>query len=279
MLTILMALKSYHPVLLEKAVASVFAQDSSDWRLLVLVERTDEALFTGLLREALTDPRVSLVAHGGTGLAVPFNTGMRVATTDFVAILHGDDTWSTDAVRVLNSNIAKHPEVDFFHSSRRFVDADDRPLSSVYRATERFTEKDFHWGSPVKHLLCWRRALALSFGGVDESLPPVGPDDYDFPWCMLEHGARFRAVPECLYIYRDHREGYRLTTHLPLNVHRDGIRRILEKHRVAPEVIEARLAESQRAYLQQCLYDSPEDQVIKERSGHDPRTGWREKYR
>jgi hypothetical protein len=279
MLTILMALKSYHPVLLDKAVASVFAQDSPDWRLMVLVEAADEVLFAGLLREPLQDHRVSLVPHGGTGLAVPFNTGMRRATTDFVAILHGDDTWSSDAVRVLNTNIARYPDVDFFHSSRRFVDADDRPLSSVYRATERFTSADFHWGSPVKHLLCWRRSLALSFGGVDESLPPVGPDDYDFPWCMLERGAVFRAVPECLYIYRDHREGYRLTTHLPLTVHVEGTRRILEKHGVPPHIIEARLKVSGRSYLQQCLYDSPEDQVTKEQSGHDPRTGWREKYR
>lgn len=279
MLTILMALKRYHPVFLEKAVASVFAQDSPDWRLLVLVEQEDEALFSGLLREALRDDRVRLLPHSGTGLAVPFNTGMRAATTEFVAILHGDDTWSPDAVRVLNANIVRHPTVDFFHSSRRFVDGDDRPLSSVYRATERFTAEDFHRWSPVKHLLCWRRTLALSFGGIDESLPPVGPDDYDFPWCMLEHGATFRAVPECLYIYRDHREGYRLTTHLPLTVHVEGVRRILQKHRVPPAVIAARLESSQRSYLQQCLYDSPEDQEAKEQSGHDPRTGWREKYR
>ena len=82
----------------------------------------------------------------------------------------------------------------------------------------------------MKHLLCWRKELALSFGGMDESLNNVGPDDYDFPWTMAEHGARFQAIPEALYLYRDHRDAERLTTHLPLSVHLKEIRRIMRKH-------------------------------------------------
>jgi len=279
MLTILMALKSHHPVFLEKAVASVFQQDSPDWRLLAIVEEVDAAMFTGVLADALTDARVELVPHAGKALAASLNAGMRHATTDFVAILHGDDTWSTDAVRILNERIAHYPAVDFFHSTRRFVDEHDRALSSVYPATESFTVEDFHWGCPVKHLLCWRREMALALGGIDESLPSVGPDDYDFPWVMFERGATFRAVRECLYIYRDHRESYRLTTHLPLSVHQEGIRRIMEKHGVSARTIEQRLEASTRAYLQQCLYESPADQERKEQQSFDARTGWREKYR
>jgi glycosyltransferase involved in cell wall biosynthesis len=279
MVTVLMPLKNHHPAYLAKAVDSVFAQDSGDWRLSVVVERADVERFGELLAAALADPRVALVANEGRGLAGALNTGMRRATTDFTAILLADDMWSPDAVRVLNERIALHPDVDFFHSARRIVDDDDRPLSSVHASRPAFTLEDFYWTSPVKHLLCWRRALALSFGGVDESLPPVGPDDYDFPWCMAEAGAKFLALPECLYIYRDHRQAFRLTTHLPLDVHKNGIRRILEKHRVDPAVIEQRLARAERSYLRQCLYASREDKAAKQRAGHDPRTGWRDDYR
>ncbi len=279
MLTILMALKRYHPLFLERAIASVIAQDSPAWRLLVIVEQLDLLQFQELLSSALTDPRIELVTHPGHGIAAPLNAGMRHATTEFVGILHGDDLWSSDSVRVLLRNIAAQPGVDFFHSSRRFIDEDDRSLSGVYEAKARFSVEDFHWSSPVKHLLCWRREFALAIGGIDESLPSVGPDDYDFPWVMMERGATFRAVRECLYIYRDHRQSYRLTTHLPLTVHRDGIRRILEKHAVPPAIIEQRLAESERSYLQQCLYESEADMQVKQASGHDPRTGWREPYR
>ena len=91
---------------------------------------------------------------------------------------------------------------------------------------------------------------------MDESLNSVGPDDFDFPWCMAEHGAVFQAVAECLYLYRDHRDSYRLTTHLPLNVHVREIRRIMMKHGASASQIRARVAAARRSYLRQCLFRS-----------------------
>ena len=44
-------------------------------------------------------------------------------------------------------------------------------------------------GSPVKHLMCWRRALGLEIGGMNEAVSDHGCDDYDFPWRMAEAGA------------------------------------------------------------------------------------------
>jgi hypothetical protein len=96
---------------------------------------------------------------------------------------------------------------------------------------------------------------------------------------MADAGAAFLAVPECLYLYRDHREAFRLTTHLPLEVHKRGIRRILEKHGADAAAIEAQLAASEQSYLRQCLYVSRDDKMAKESDGYDPRTGWRERYR
>ena len=119
----------------------------------------------------------------------------------------------------------------------------------------------------------------MAVGGIDETINSVGPDDYDFPWVMAERGARFRAVPECLYWYRDHRAGFRLTTHLPLSVHLRECDRILRKHRVDEPARRAFLARARRSYLRQCLYRNGVDRWLKERLGHDPRRGWRETYR
>ena len=279
MLTALMPLKNYHAGFLAEAVGSLFAQDDPAWRLLVVAERGDLPEFQRVLARELEDARVLLIANEGRGLAGALNTGMRRATTDFVAILLADDMWSHDAVAVLAGYIGRHPEADFFHSARRIVDESGRARSSVHASRAGVTSADFVWTSPVKHLLCWRRELALAIGGVDESLPPVGPDDYDFPWCMVEAGAVLCAVSECLYLYRDHREAFRLTTHLPLDVHKAGIRRILEKHGVDPAVIAQRLDAAERSYLRQCLFHSREDKAAKERAGHDARTGWRDTYR
>ena len=274
--TALLPLKNHHPVFLREALGSMFAQTSAAWRLLVIVEPGDLAEFGTLLAPELRDPRVRLIANEGRKLAGAFNTGMRAAETGFVAILLGDDMWAAHAVHSLIEAIRAHPEVDFFHSGRRVIDETGRFVADRPLPTDAFTAEDFIVGSPVKHLLCWRRALALSFGGMDETIDNVGPDDYDFPWTMLEHGAAFRAIPEYLYVYRDHRAAYRLTTHLPLNVHVRELRRILTKHGVPAGRIRRRLRQARRGYLRQCLYRNDLHRFLKVVIGSSPESGWRQ---
>lgn len=278
-LTVLMPLKNFHAEFLRLAIDSLLQQTCPAWRLRIVVERADLARFRRLLAEPLEDARIEIDVNEGRKLAGAFNTGMRRAATDFVAILLADDLWSSDAVAVLRAAIARFPEVDFFHSARVIVDESGRRLSSVHPSRAEFSLEDFQRTSPVKHLLCWRRDKALAIGGMDESLNSVGPDDWDFPWSMAEHGARFHAIEECLYLYRDHREGYRLTTHLPLSVHLAEIARILQKHGVDREGVARRLEASRGTYLRQCLYASPLDKLWKQLRGHDPRRGWRDAYR
>ena len=279
LVTALMPLKNYEREFLFKAFDSMAVQTSPDWRLVIIVERRDRTAFEHLLQRELADARIRLVVNDGRKLAGAMNTGTRQAETPFVAILLSDDIWAPNAVEILNSRIEQHPEADFFHSSRVIIDEHDRPISDVYPSRATFELKDFLKASPVKHLLCWRRSLAISLGGMDESLNNVGPDDYDFPWTMAERGARFHAIPEALYLYRDHRSASRLTTHVPLSVHMKEIRRILRKHGASPDETAAMVARARSTYLRQCLYRNRADKWLKELIGHEARRGWRETYR
>jgi glycosyltransferase involved in cell wall biosynthesis len=276
--TAIMPLKNFHPDFLRKALGSMFDQIRTDWFLLIVVEPYEHDLFQQLLTAELHDERIRLVDNQGRKLAGAVNTGMSSAPSDFVALLLADDMWSNNALAVLNDFIVKNPGIDFFHSSHQIIDEDDRPISSVHRSQLHVAIDDFRRGSPVKHLLCWRRDKALACGGLDESLNSVGPDDYDLPWTMAEHGATFMAIGECLYYYRDHRACYRLTTHIPLDVHKREIARIMEKHNVDAPSIRRIIAAAERSYLRQCLYRSAFDQWLKEKLRHDARRGWREKY-
>lgn len=278
LVTALMPVKDYHERYLRTALDSVLGQTSPEWRLLVIGEESNRRALQAFLERDLRDPRIELIVNEGRWMAGAHNTGMRHAGTEFVAILLGDDVWSQDAVAVLSENIRSHPEVDFFHSSRMVIDEEDRPLSSVYPSSEKVLLEEFARASPVKHLLCWRKELALSFGGMDESMP-VAADDFDFPWTMAERGAVFRAVPECLYLYRDHRDVYRLTTHVPRSVRARHLRRIMRKHGVSRLEILRRLLAARRSYLRQGVYRSRLDRWIKLRSGFDPHRGWRQPYR
>jgi glycosyltransferase involved in cell wall biosynthesis len=279
LVTALMPLRNYERDFLFKALHSLTAQTCPDWRLLIIVEPEDRARFEHLLEAELADARCRLIVNEGRKLSGAMNTGMRQAETPFVAILLADDMWAPNATEVLASRIRLYPDADFFHSSRVIINEHERPISDVYPSRDTFEMKDFMLSSPVKHLLCWRNELALSFGGMDESLNNVGPDDYDFPWTMAEHGARFHAIPEALYLYRDHRDAERLTTHLPLSVHFKEIRRILRKHGASRGEMKAMLARAKSSYLRQCLYRNRADKWLKELIGHEARRGWRETYR
>jgi glycosyltransferase involved in cell wall biosynthesis len=277
--TAIIPLKHCHEPYLRAALRSLTEQTSPDWRGLIVVEPADRRRFHALLAPELADRRLALIVNRGRQLAGAINTGMHAATSAFVALLLGDDLWAPEAVAVLTAAIHAHPDTDFFHSARRVIDGEGRPLSSVHRSRADFALSEFVGGSPVKHLLCWRRTKGLAVGGLDESLNSVGPDDYDFPWTMAEHGARFTAIEECLYIYRDHRDGFRLTTHLTLPHHLRELDRILAKHGVDSAERARRLAAARRGFLRQCLYRSRADRWWQRLRGVSPRSGWRETYR
>ena len=180
---------------------------------------------------ALADPRIELIDNEGRKLAGAFNTGMRRADTEFVAILLGDDLWAPVAVEVLRRSLDEHPDADFFHSSRRVIDERGEALSSSTRAgRETCPPRTSSPPRPSSTCSAGGAEMALEIGGMDESLNSVGVDDFDFPWTMAERGARFQAIPDCLYLYRDHRESFRLTTHLPRSHHKREIARIMRKH-------------------------------------------------
>lgn len=275
--TALMPVKKFVPGFLEAALQSLLAQTCPRWELLLVVEPPDVSRFGKILVSHLEDPRIHLVPNEGRRLAGALNTGMKRAVSEFVAILFADDLWSMDAVEVLDGQIQQDPSADFFHTSRRIIDEWGNPVSSVHPSADGVTLGDFVVESPVKHLLCWRRVKGLEVGGLDESLDSVGPDDFDFPWTMAEQGALFHTIPECLYIYRDHRLCERLSTDLPRSVHLQAIARILKKHGVPDARIKARIGEARRSHLRACLYRNNLDRRLLGKFGIRP-NAWRETY-
>jgi len=227
---VILPVKHYVPRHLLEAVDSVMRQTAGTWQLLVMADVSVEAKVEALLRDALSDRRCLLFTVSTPNLAATINAGMERVTSNFVTLLLGDDLIADNTIEVLQQAIHDHPDADFFHSSRSVIDGEGNSISSVHPSRTDFVWNDFLYGSPVKHLLCWRLEAARAIGGVDETLWTSGPDDYDFPWRMFESGAVFRGLPECLYIYRNHIDGFRMTTHHPATIQLLAIRMILRKH-------------------------------------------------
>lgn len=283
LVTVLMPCRNVCASYFDQAVQSVLWQSSSQWRLFIVVDADDAHTLhdvnAGLERLGAPDDRVSVVLNRAPFITGAFNTGMEQARTPYVCGLHSDDLLAKDAIAVLEDSIRAFPDVDYFHSSRIYIDDEGQPISGILRAVASFSVRDF-WGyGPVKALHCWKVESARAIGGMDESLGPHGADDYDFSWRMAEAGFLFKAIDECLYYYRDHRRHYRLTTHVPLDGQICELKKILRKHRVPEDEIESQVARRSADYLRQALFKSEADKRKKECDGFDIRAGWRQKFR
>ncbi|MEO1992348.1 MAG: glycosyltransferase [Pirellulales bacterium] len=264
-----------------EAVDSVLSQSSPNWNLIVIDDHSSDPFTLEMLcaLNANSDPRVSVVSNVSMLITGALNTGMEHASTPFVCSLHCDDLLDRQAVECLNHYILQYPEHDYFHSSRVYIDENGIHISDVHSANDTFDLSDFVHGGPIKSLHCWRINSALALGGMDESLGLHGADDYDFSWCMAESGCSFKAIPECLYYIRDHRMHYRLTTHVPLDVQIDALKKIWKKHGVTEMEIAKQIKKRSAGYLQQSLYINNKDRKQKEKEKYDIRQGWRQTYR
>jgi len=257
--TVLFPCKDQREGFLRDAVESILQQSSPHWELLVGLDESPEWIHA--LFDEIDDERVRVIPEAGPGFAQSLNRMIEAAQTPFVSILLSDDRYAPDAIETLLSYRMQYPEADFFHSSRRYMDASGTLDRAPFQSKESFELDDFkRSGSPVKHLLCWRRELALRVGGMDESLSLHGCDDFDFPWSMAEAGARFQAVAECLYEYRIHNEGPRLTTGTPLQTQVKILERMFEKHGATREETCAFLDRAADSYLPVAFAGHPSDE-------------------
>ena len=232
LVTILMPCKDSKVSFFKKALDSVFKQSIPFWNLVVIDDHSASVETVNFLRDLnkSNDDRISVIENKSNLITGALNTGMRYAKSPYVCSLHSDDLLDERAIEILNRYLRDSPDVDYFHSSRIHIDENGDQIGSVLEARKTFNISDFINYGPVKHLHCWKVESALKIGGMDESLGLHGADDYDFPWCMAEEGYSFKAIPECLYYYRDHRKHYRLTTHVPLNTQIMELKKIWKKH-------------------------------------------------
>ena len=249
-ITVLMACKDQKEEFLKAAIDSVMNQTSSDWILFIIVGADSPHHIVEFVQKISRDPRIKmLVSETGT-LANALNAGLKNSITEFVCILHSDDLLDRKAIETLSDYIKKYPTVDFFHSSRRYIDAMGEIRTKLIPSTKTFTIDFFKKrGSPAKHLLCWRREKGREIGDMDEELTLHGCDDYDFPWRMAESGSVFKAVDECLYYYRVHHDFFRLTTEVPLESQVGILNKIFKKHKVSRKETQDYIQNAVKGYL------------------------------
>jgi glycosyltransferase involved in cell wall biosynthesis len=213
---------------LAPAVESVLAQSHRNLELIITDDcSTDES------REIAEqwkqkDSRVVTVFHeANTGLSGARNSGLAVASGDFVALCDADDIWAEDKLNIQLERFREQPELGVVHSDALIIDSDGKLTGKRYSA--EFHGKDQACSGNLFEEFCLRNFICNSTvilrrecldyaGGFDQRLRSL--EDW-VCWARVSRKYAFGYVENPLVSYRVHKTnlsrqvsamaGYRVT--------------------------------------------------------------------
>jgi glycosyltransferase involved in cell wall biosynthesis len=207
--SVLMPLKNGLPHL-HDAMASLIAQTYPDIEILVIDDGSEDGGPEEIQGRALSHVRV--VASNGQGIAAALNTGLKLATGEFVA-RHDADDWShAERIERQIEYLSRHPEIDVLATCAEFVDVEGRPAENTWTSTVRRHDDAVQTPDDLARLLprscaihhatmMARRDVLRAAGGYRSAF--VAAQEYDLSLRLLP-GARFAKLPVRLYTYRLH---------------------------------------------------------------------------
>jgi glycosyltransferase involved in cell wall biosynthesis len=189
---------------LAEALDSLLAQTFRDWELLAVDDRSDDGSAGIVARYTRQDPRVRLMANGGSaGITGALQTATKAASAAWLARMDADDRchperlacqWegAGDADVITTGATLLDP---LGEGMARYVAWANSLHTHEAIANARFIE------NPVIHPTVLMRRSAFDSAGGYREVPWA--EDHDLWLRMLQQGARFAKVPECLLEWRD----------------------------------------------------------------------------
>lgn len=197
---VLLPIRSPAPWLAE-TLAGLQRQTMGDWRLVVVVHGTDEAL-ADVLTEAVPGCRILFV---GSDLGLPevLNTGLAACTAPLVARIDADDVPRPDRFATQVAYLADHPDVALVASPVAIMDESGRLTGRrAGPSGERELMKGLRWKCVIQHpSVMFRREIVERLGGYAPGARHV--EDYEL-WLRLAAVAGLGTTSEPLTDYRLH---------------------------------------------------------------------------
>ena len=191
---------------LPATIASVRAQTTTEWELVVVDDASTDDTSTVASAAAAGDPRVRVVRVSRRERAAARNHGVRATSAPLVAFLDGDDLWGPEKLARQVERLAAAPAAGLCYTVARYVDAEDRPLAirrppvvvegDVFPALTRANRM-------ILSSVVVRRAAFDAAGGFDETLQVFGCEDWDL-WLRIARRHPVVAVHAELTRYRVH---------------------------------------------------------------------------
>jgi GT2 family glycosyltransferase len=211
---------------LEACIASVEAQTSQDWELLLIDNGNEEDLASWLDQRTAFDSRLRVIrSEQNLGISGGSQLGVTAANGEFIALLDHDDVLSPVALKRMAEAIGLTPAADYLYSDEDKLFADSVYADPFFKpdwSPERFRHQMY-----TCHLSVLRTSLVREVGGFRSGFD--GSQDYDLVLRVTERAGAITHVPEILYHWRAHAESTALGSDLKPFA-RTAAKRALEEH-------------------------------------------------
>lgn len=189
---------------LERAVASVQAQNYPHWQLCMADDASTDPLVRPLLEQlAQAEPRIQLVFRPENGhISAASNSAIAAATGPWLALLDHDDILAPDALHWVAQAIRQHPDCQLIYSDEDKLDPREARVEPYFKPD--WNPDLFLSHNLFSHLGVYRTELVRSVGGF--RLGYEGAQDHDL---VLRCAERVRVdqivhIPRVLYHWRMH---------------------------------------------------------------------------
>lgn len=185
--------------LLRQTIASVQAQQFSNWEHIIIDDGSDDGTAEEIVRHARIDARVRYLSREGKlrGGNVCRNQGVRAARANLIIFLDSDDLLAPECLGRRTTVMARNLDCDFvtFQTSV-FVDTPNdlnRPQCSdlLGNDLERFLYFELPWTITAP---TWRKTTLMHLGLLDEALQSW--QDVELHIRALTKGCRYLRFPE-----------------------------------------------------------------------------------
>ncbi len=178
---------------LERALLSVLGQTSAADEIIVVDDgSTDHS--ASVIRQY---PAVKLIQQENKGVSAARNTGIRVASSEWIALLDSDDEWLADKLSNIRQAQQNQPDIKLFHSDEIWIRNGVRvnPMNKH----NKYGGDIFHHCLPLcvisPSAVVIHRSLFDEIGLFNEGLPAC--EDYDL-WLRICHRYPVAYLPQAL---------------------------------------------------------------------------------
>lgn len=189
---------------LSQTIDSVLAQSFKDYEFIIVNDGSTDTSLLLLGEYAEKDHRIKIINQKNCGVANARNTGLKNATSPYLAFIDADDLWTENKlekqVTFFDNPINSSFGLTFTYANCFWkTPSDAKPMQHFIFSTDLYESLLIYNSIPTSSVMV-RAALIEKVGDFDENL--FGTEDWDL-WIRISKVTKIKPLTERLIYYRE----------------------------------------------------------------------------